>query len=684
MYRLHSRVRRALVAVAGAAFAASLALTAFAPAASAKIPLPTVTALHAYIADPAYAGTQAGDLIYGKKPYEQTAMGSTTKIWTLDLAAQALANHFVSVNDLVTINADEASHLPPNESSMTDVNGKPLEKGEIVKFGDLIRGMMYPSGNNAAYAIADHLARTYYGPGSDWHDFVGMMNGFASSLGQTHTHFTNPAGLDNNAHYTTAQELAKEFQHGLQDPFFAQVVGFKGTYTATTTGPNGPKAYKWSRNSGYAGWEGEKNGVTPNCTGPAKGCLVRAATRIGRRVVVSTMQGTAGAEENAMLDYGFASIFHPDLDGSSKPASAVDKQALDCFGSDNAVTATLLSSGAVNLTLWKKAAGSISQVQSAAVLGAAGGGDVAVTRLSTGDIVVGTIRGGKLTLARWTTAGTGSLHLLANDILAGPASTVALQPVSTDMFLSAVVASDGRFALNSWQLQGTSLVHLDTYVDGSSSNPFSEVAISGPLQTDVFGGTNAVTAEIQGPDLHVTTWAVDPATGSIAMAGITRNLNSNFRKVSIAPVGVTPQPWEQLFTPTYYALGHTVPGGLRTDFLRLGGGEFGGPATPQYQGSTPVIAGDWIKLAALGTGGVMAAVDIPGESVQLQAWDAHRNLNDSITPTQVAQETEPAATSLNLCRIPLSLQAEGRFFTGTNELDGQFHVRAYRSGDRPF
>lgn len=682
MYRFDSRMRRALVALAGAAVAASFALTALAPAASAKIPLPTVTALHAAIIDPVYAGTQGGDLLYGKKPNEQTAMGSTTKIWTLDLTAQALADHYVSVDDFVTINADEASHQPPNESSMTDVNGTPLEKGEIVKFGDLIRGMMYPSGNNATYAIADHIARAYYGPGSDWHDFVGMMNGFAASLGQVHTHFANPAGLDNNAHYTTAQELAAEFQHVLQDPFAAQVLGFKGTYIANTFGLTGTKTYKFTNGNPYVGWEGEKNGITPNCSGPAKGCIVRAATRIGRRVVVATMQGTRGAEENAMLDYGFANIFHPDYDGASA-GGAVDRQALDCFGSDSAVTATLLSSGAVNLTLWKKGGASISKVQSAAVLGAAGVSDVAVTRLASGDIVVATARGGALTLARWGIV-NGSLHLLAKDIPAGPASTVGLQPVANDMFLSAAVAPDGTFLLESWQLQGTSLVNVGSYVQGSSSNPFSEVAISGPLQSDVFGGTNAVTAEIQGSDLHVTTWAVDPATGLIAMAGITRNYNSNFHKVSIAPVAVTPQPWEQLFTPTYYALGHTVPGGLRTDFLRLGGGEFGGVATPQFQGSTPVIAGDRIKLAALGTGGVMAAVDIPGESTQLQAWDAHRNLNDSITPTQVAQENEAAASSLNLCRVPVAQYAEGRFFTGTKELDGQLHVRAYRSGDRPY
>jgi len=45
----------------------------------------------------------------------------------------------------------------------------------------------------------------------------------------------------------------------------------------------------------------------------------------------------------------------------------------------------------------------------------------------------------------------------------------------------------------------------------------------------------------------------------------------------------------------------------------------------------------------------LAAVTDAAANVQLTAWDAHRNANDSITATQVAQENEPAATSLNLC-----------------------------------
>ena len=219
---------------------------------------------------------------------------------------------------------------------------------------------------------------------------------------------------------------------------------------------------------------------------------------------------------------------------------------------------------------------------------------------------------------------------------------------------------------------------------GSSSNPYSEAAITSPLQTDVFGGTNAVTATVQGPDLHVTTWAVDSATGSITQAGIAHFYNMNFHNVSIAPIMVTPLPWEPLFHALLLRAGAHAAGRSTDGLLPPRRRRVRRRRTPQFQGATPLIAGDRMKLSALGVGGVMAAVNIPGESVQLQAWDAHRNANDSITPTPVAQENEPAASSLNLCRIPVSVQAEGRFFTGTKEPDGQLHLRAYRSGDRPY
>ena len=71
-------------------------------------------------------------------------------------------------------------------------------------------------------------------------------------------------------------------------------------------------------------------------------------------------------------------------------------------------------------------------------------------------------------------------------------------------------------------------------------------------------------------------------------------------------------------------------------------------------------------------------------NVQLTAWDAHRNANDSITATQVAQENELAATSLNLCRFPVAVHADGTYVAATKELDGRLRLRAHRSGDRRY
>ena len=71
---------------------------------------------------------------------------------------------------------------------MADMNGKlSLEAGEVVKFDDLIRGMMYPSGNNATYAVARHVAQGYFGPAADWKPAVTLMNQHAAALGQTAT-----------------------------------------------------------------------------------------------------------------------------------------------------------------------------------------------------------------------------------------------------------------------------------------------------------------------------------------------------------------------------------------------------------------------------------------------------------------------------------------------------------------
>jgi hypothetical protein len=99
--------------------------------------------------------------------------------------------------------------------------------------------------------------------------------------------------------------------------------------------------------------------------------------------------------------------------------------------------------------------------------------------------------------------------------------------------------------------------------------------------------------------------------------------------------------------------------------------------------SAGAFPGDRIKLAPLGTGGLMAAVTESSALQHLEAWDLHRNANDTIVPTQVATR-DLLDGSVDFCRLPLSTHADGDYVTATRSVDGLLHVQAWRSGDRPY
>ena len=168
----------------------------------------------------------------------------------------------------------------------------PLQEGEQVQFADLLRGMMYPSGNDAAIAIAEHVA-------GNVSTFVALMNdltlpGHVTAAGLPNSHFTNPASIDNWCpvadaygnqldlgqsfcndsykkngfiHYTTARDLARIWEHGFQDPLFRQVVGFPGpAYNFSTQLGNVQKQYSLGKNlNGYPGLDGGKGGSSTAC-----------------------------------------------------------------------------------------------------------------------------------------------------------------------------------------------------------------------------------------------------------------------------------------------------------------------------------------------------------------------------------------------------------------------------------
>ena len=151
------------------------------------------------------------DLNTGRAVYEQDAdervyPASLTKIMTCLLA---LENG--NLSDVVTVSASALDDLDADSS----VAG--LQVGEQMTLENLLYCMMVVSGNDACNVIAEHIAGSVA-------DFVRMMNQRAYELGCLNTHFSNPHGLHDESHYTTARDLARITQAALKSENFRQIV----------------------------------------------------------------------------------------------------------------------------------------------------------------------------------------------------------------------------------------------------------------------------------------------------------------------------------------------------------------------------------------------------------------------------------------------------------------------------
>ena len=141
---------------------------------------------------------------------------STTKIMTCILALEL--SEF-----------DEPVKISKRACNLTDQNSKMgLKPGETFPMIDLLYGLMLPSGNDAAIAIAEHVGGSIGG-------FADLMNEKAKALGMTGTHFMNPHGLHNAEHYTTARDLAVLTAYAFENDLFRTIVATT-EYTAISTG----------------------------------------------------------------------------------------------------------------------------------------------------------------------------------------------------------------------------------------------------------------------------------------------------------------------------------------------------------------------------------------------------------------------------------------------------------------
>lgn len=235
----------------------------------------------------------SGAVLFQRNGYEPVAPASLTKIMTATLGIE-----HGSLSDHVTVNVDA--------SSMDGSSLMGLEPWFDVTFEDLLYGLMLPSGNDAALAIARYVA------GSDA-KFVKMMNDKARWLGLRCTRFTNPHGLDEEGHYSCPADLVTMARYAMQYPLFRQVVETRHydvresniSYTIYNVNPI----------LDYPGADGVKTGFSDN----AGRALVATAVRNGHRVYVAFMRSENGAEADGtlLLNWAFNSFDWPPGDSVS-------------------------------------------------------------------------------------------------------------------------------------------------------------------------------------------------------------------------------------------------------------------------------------------------------------------------------------------------------------------------------
>jgi serine-type D-Ala-D-Ala carboxypeptidase (penicillin-binding protein 5/6) len=149
--------------------------------------------------------SETGAILYSKNSNERLYPASLTKIAT---AIYAIENG--NIDDVVTVSARAV------KEEGTRVY---LVEGERVPLKKLIQGMLINSGNDAAVAIAEHLDGSV-------ERFADNINKYlVEKIGVSNTHFTNPNGLFNENHYTTALDLALITNYAMKNPVFKEIFG---------------------------------------------------------------------------------------------------------------------------------------------------------------------------------------------------------------------------------------------------------------------------------------------------------------------------------------------------------------------------------------------------------------------------------------------------------------------------
>ncbi|MDD7793877.1 D-alanyl-D-alanine carboxypeptidase family protein [Clostridium sp. 'White wine YQ'] len=203
---------------------------------------------------------KSGAVLYEKNAHSIVPMASTTKI----------------ITSLVAINRGKLDEKVVISKSAANIKGSTVgyRAGEQISLRELLYGLMYRSGNDAAIAIAEHIGGTL-------DNFYIYMNECSRNIGLVNSSFNSPHGLDTQNHYSTAYDLALATRKAMENEVFREIVGTKEI-----------KKDKFNFTRDYVNINKilsiipEANGVKTGYTGGAGKCLVSSVRYEDRDIII--------------------------------------------------------------------------------------------------------------------------------------------------------------------------------------------------------------------------------------------------------------------------------------------------------------------------------------------------------------------------------------------------------------
>lgn len=208
--------------------------------------------------------SKTGKIICGKNVHEKMYPASVTKILTAIIAIENC-----EPTDMLTASRNAVMSIPSGYSNAA------IQPNESVVFKDLLDMFLIHSANEIGYIFAEHISRSV-------ENFATLMNEKAKELGCLNTHFTNPSGIHDKDHYTTAYDMALITKYCMKNETFRKVVSTKSCVIEPTEKFDEKRYYNNTndlidKSSRY--YYEYAIGVKTGFTSQAKNCLIAASLK---------------------------------------------------------------------------------------------------------------------------------------------------------------------------------------------------------------------------------------------------------------------------------------------------------------------------------------------------------------------------------------------------------------------